>query len=1323
MVLGIVVVFAGGAIARAQSTWQGGGTDTTWSTSGNWSTPLANGFSAGLVFQGASSLANTNDLTSGTATSITFNAGAGAFTIDGNAIALTGNIANNSSNLQSIANNITLLANSTVTGTNVTLSGALTNSGGNLRLTNGLGTGDLLTLGAINLSEGDTGRTFQLSGTGNTTISGAIADGGSGAASFAVGGSAANAYSGTVTFAGNSTYSGTTTFANNTLAVAIGSDQAFGTSVVNFNNNRIAGGALATTDVTLTNRVNIGTTFTFAGTNSIELAGPTYMMAGTQLGSAISGAGKLLTISGTLFLQDSGTAGRVVTLGPSIVSGPIKDSANGQGSSGLSMTSAGTYALSGSNTYSGGTLFNGNVYYTLDLGNKSALGKETGSLTFAQGNLTIRASADLGGSNAISNAIAMNATTHPLTVGGSNNVAFAGNLTGSGRLTITNTGVTTLSGTNSYAGPTAVNGGTLVFGGTQAKAGGTVTAAAAGSIGLGVGGANSYTSADVAALFGNTLSGFTMNAASGVAVDTTGGNFTISDALASSRAFTKLGPNTLTLSGNNSFGGTFTVSEGAVSVATINNASANGPLGNSAGAVLLGSSGKTGALEYTGTTASSTKPFTAVAGGTAAFSVTNAAAVLTLSGAIDGNGDKSFGGPGSYVIAGSFGGTGTVFKTGAGALTLTQAGHAGGYQIQAGRLNLDAAPAIGNATSLVLGSGIELDNASPDAVTINNNGVAISLGSSLDFIGTKNLNMGGGTVTLGATAAIDVQAGTLTFGGNVVDGGNAYGITKSGAGTLVLSGLTASAFTGNSVVSAGELYLSGTSTLGGTGATTLTVQDGATLRVGPTASKGAVSLVIDGGQVLYESLQDGPVEFAANSVLNSSNAFANGVQTIAAGVVVSSAEDWFGSIPGAATQGRIVMENGAVLRSTNAISINANKGIELAGASATFNAATGSIFINSQVTGTGALVKTGTGGFRILNQSNSYAGGTEIREGTFGIYGDGSLGQAGTRVLIDGAILNSGQGTSGQTVTVSSARSIVLGNGKTSNLDATNGSTLAYAGVITEENAEGAAASLRIGTAGFRLGTVQLGGANTYRGDTILNAGTLKLASGGSFANSPRIVVGDAGSAGAVLDLTEKSSFSIGVSQKLMGGGSVNLGVGTVFTVSGTFSPGNSPGLFTYASGTTLLAGTTLMEIWGTSRATSPSHGDGFYDAVNVTSGGVLDFNNGVLSLSFDSLFSVGDTFQLFQALDTASLAGNFGSVNVTGSYYTDLTWTKSGSLWESTPAVGGESLSFNAATGLLSVAIAVPEPGSLGLAGIGMAFAGWAAARHRRRVRGVARP
>src|SRR5437879_159820 len=158
-----------------------------------------------------------------------------------------------------------------------------------------------------------------------------------------------------------------------------------------------------------------------------------------------------------------------------------------------------------------------------------------------------------------------------------------------------------------------------------------------------------------------------VNTAKALTIDGTG-NTTISGVVSSSGALTKAGTGTLTLSNTgDTYTGQLTVQAGTLKIDTINNASANGELGNNALSVILGSSGATGTLEYTGATASSTKTFTMAASGTGAFQVDTAGTSLTLSGVING--------------------TGALSKTGSGTLILTGANtYSGGTNINAGTL-------------------------------------------------------------------------------------------------------------------------------------------------------------------------------------------------------------------------------------------------------------------------------------------------------------------------------------------------------------------------------------------------------------------------------------------------------------------------------------------------------------------------------------------------------------------------------------------------------------------------------------------------------------
>jgi autotransporter-associated beta strand protein len=108
------------------ATWDGGGSDSNWSTSGNWTGALVT--NAPLIFAGTNGLTPNNDSTAGTAYSgMTFNSGAGAFVIGGNAIDLGGDIVNNSSSTQTINLGLALQQNTNVNAAagNINIGGAI----------------------------------------------------------------------------------------------------------------------------------------------------------------------------------------------------------------------------------------------------------------------------------------------------------------------------------------------------------------------------------------------------------------------------------------------------------------------------------------------------------------------------------------------------------------------------------------------------------------------------------------------------------------------------------------------------------------------------------------------------------------------------------------------------------------------------------------------------------------------------------------------------------------------------------------------------------------------------------------------------------------------------------------------------------------------------------------------------------------------------------------------------------------------------------------------------------------------------------------------
>jgi autotransporter-associated beta strand protein len=219
-----------------------------------------------------------------------------------------------------------------------------------------------------------------------------------------------------------------------------------------------------------------------------------------------------------------------------------------------------------------GTLFLGNsgaagVGYTL-----SGAGSNTLTLNNSGNGATITVT---NGTHAI-NAPVLLADNLMVTSGGTTSWALsfgtAASITDNGAgysLTMSGTGGTLiLSGTNTYGGGTKVTAGILTFLKTAAQpSSGTTTVAAGATLGLGVAtyGAPYYSRSDVDNLFAGTMPNVSNDPNSNVGIDTKAGNFAYASNIpTTTRGLTKLGPNTLTLTGSNSYTGPTTVSGGTL---------------------------------------------------------------------------------------------------------------------------------------------------------------------------------------------------------------------------------------------------------------------------------------------------------------------------------------------------------------------------------------------------------------------------------------------------------------------------------------------------------------------------------------------------------------------------------------------------------------------------------------------------------------------------------------------------------------------------------------------------------------------------------------
>jgi outer membrane autotransporter protein len=263
----------------------------------------------------------------------------------------------------------------------------------------------------------------------STTVSGAILDGGTPVPTIGVsillrgplpsanplniGGSLIKVGAGTLTLTGANTYSGGTSFNGGILAA--NSDANLGTGPLSFNGGELQ--ALATG------------------------------------GGIISSKTITLNAEGGTFLADGGTT----SIFSALISGP--------GS--LTKDGLGALVLTGPNTYSGGTSFNGGF---VAVNSDANLG--TGPLSFNGGGLQALAA---GGGLTTNKAITLDAGGGTFSADAGTISTFSAAISGPGSLTKNGFGALVLSGANTYQGGTVLNAGTLTVNGAQALGLGNVT--------------------------------------------------------------------------------------------------------------------------------------------------------------------------------------------------------------------------------------------------------------------------------------------------------------------------------------------------------------------------------------------------------------------------------------------------------------------------------------------------------------------------------------------------------------------------------------------------------------------------------------------------------------------------------------------------------------------------------------------------------------------------------------------------------------------------------------------------------------------------------
>lgn len=673
------------------------------------------------------------------------------------------------------------------------------------------------------------------------------------------------------------------------------------------------------------------------------------------------------------------------------------------GTNGLRKTGAGTLVLNAGNSLTGDVTIAAGTIRTA-----AAAALPVGATVTVLGGATL----NLDGFNQTIGSLAGAGTTAlgagALTCGDAGNAVFSGSFTGSGELNKVGAGVLTLSGhSGAFTGAINVNEGTLNVAvsapGHQAL--GTAAGVTTVENGAILRFSGAYSTAEPVTLKGTLLGSFagttaisvTLGASSATilsetdgfalsgAINTktvaTGGPFdltfgganglTLGGVIGGDGAVAKIGAGTATLSGNNTFTGLTTVGEGILRV-TANNALGSVAGGTTvfAGAALLidgdfnysaaeplslAGTGIGGAGALIGLPGSNNRSFAAMItlSDDAVVSVPTVSDIWTLSGVVSGGAGND------------------LTKIGDGTLSLSGANdYEGATVIAAGVLRLASAGALGAGsagTTTSAGASLEIAaSGSLEPLTLNGAGVGgagalykINNGASYSFGGAITLGSAAKTVSSFAGATLTLTGGVMTAGftmtfdgaGNTTVSASGIrgvgGLTKDGIGTLTLA--ASGDYFGATLVKDGILSVSADGALGAADGWTI-VADGATLNFG--ASYAAAEPVIING------VGFGGVGALKNSA---SSTFGGPIWLASASTVAAAA-------------GNFVLD-GSVQ----------NAGFELT------TAGGGNLMLGGVLSGTGNLVKTGSGVLTLANV-NDYSGSTTIVSGDLRVGSDYALG-------------------------------------------------------------------------------------------------------------------------------------------------------------------------------------------------------------------------------------------------------------------------------------------------------------------------------------------
>ncbi|EKL7117659.1 fibronectin-binding autotransporter adhesin ShdA [Salmonella enterica] len=931
---------------------------------------------------------------------------------------------------------------------------------------------------------------------------------------------------------------------------------------------------LALSQGTLDNNVTGGGQIVKSGNDELIVTGANNYSGGTT----ISGGTLTADHADSLGSGDIDNSG-VLQVGE----GELENTLFGSGS--LVKTGTGELTLSGDNTYSGGTTISDG---TLTADHADSLGTgavaNSGVLQVGEGELenTLSGSGSLvktgtgkltlGGDNSYSGGTTITGGTltadHADSLG-TGAIANSGvfkvgegelknTLSGSGSLVKTGTGELTLSGDNSYSGGTTIIGGTLTADhadslGTGAVANSGVLQVGEGELENTLSGSGSLVKTGTGELTlsgdntysgGTTITGGTLMADHADSLGTGAiansgvlqvGEGELENMLSGSGSLVKTGTGELTLSGDNSYSGATTITDGTLIAANVN-ALGSGNIDNS-GTLMLDAEGEFNLANVATQSGATTE---LARGTTLNVDSLTQQADSTL------NIDLSKANGESAITADSVTLGGTLNVTGIGSVTDSWTPEAYTYTL----IGSDSAITTDFDNLTVAGMNREdVDFLTIDGKVDEADNTHYDLTASLSWYANRDnaTTDAHGTFTLSDPDGSFNVAATLTDVDDTLDPGSRWdgkSLTKEGAGTLILSG--DNDYSDGTTINEGTLVAASTTALG-TGLVDnnatlvldadgevsavggITTHSGATtqLALGTSLDLGDSALIQEDGSTLNVELNSDSVQ----PLITGSSATLGGdlvVSDASLQARASDAEfqsfklmDMDSDISGDFTSltmnltdqpdyltvtGTINPEDASEYLLTEGLSWNATA-TSATPAHGTFTLGAGDSFEVTSVlgdkTGNGdwdgkSLTKLGAGKLT-LSGANTYTGDTNVQEGTLWLAGDGTIGEVGSQ----------------QAVNVASDATFGGSNGTTVNGKVTNEGTLVFG------DSEETGAIFTLNGDLINMGTMTSGSSSSTPGNTLYVDGNYTGNGGSLYLNT---VLGDDDSATDKLVITGDAS-------------------------------------------------------------------------------------------------------------------------------------------------------------------------------------------------------